>query len=670
MTELLRSGNESFDQRAAAVRFKNPDYYLPQLLLTTGLDATPAVNNKQEYVLGNRELPIWQKMPEIISSLEDNPWLILVSETGSGKTTQVPQALWEAGYHERGPIYVVENRVAIAVEVAKRVAAEMGKPIGDEIGYLTGPEKHNSPDAKLIFMTSGVFRTIIRDNPTLSGISAVLFDEVDERYLQMDIAMALAHKAREQNKQTRIVIMSATLNAPKYATHFGNTPIVEAKGRPYPVDVQWADRPINRYRIPEEAARTVGSIIRSTVDGDVLVFMPGKKEIDDTIGYLEQQKVTGVSLLPFHSELSPEERALVFSRDMGRKIIVSTNIAERGITFEGVTHVVDSGMVKMNEYDPQADTTMLVTVPCAQDSIIQRKGRAGRTQPGTYYPLLTQKEYQDRPVSTKPELQRASLRDVVLQIKSMGYSREGDPLSFLDAPDKPNWQVAKQQLRLLGALDNNNPGNLSKKGLQLAELGCDPREGAMLLEAANLECVSEAAIIAAIRVSRPLLYSPKQEQSLARAAHALFRGKQSESDLLVLLGVYQEAEKNNFNGRWCKDHYVSWQSLQEIRNAADQFRNRMKRLGYMINKIPAENIKVRQAICAGFRDKVYKYTGAGWYTQPDGLSTIKIGRESVVSGEWIVANEIIGIVKHTEYQTFTKTFISSATVIDKRWLES
>jgi len=600
------------------------------------------VEGKVEREIGNRELPIWEKMPEVIETLKNNDRLILVSETGSGKTTQVPQALWAAGFAEKGKIFVVENRVAVAVEIAKRVAEEMKVKIGQEVGYLTGPEKKSGRDSQIVFLTSGVFKNIIRDDPKMEQASVVLFDEFDERYLLSDISLALLEKAQNQGSHAKFALMSATLNAQKFSEHFGGAPIVEAKGRPYPVETHFASERTDPRQMPEKAAEMALSIHQGSQGGDILIFMPGKQEINATIDEMMKQKITGATILPLHGELSPQERHRIFEKQLGRKIIVSTNIAERGLTIDGVKYVIDSGLVRMNEYDPASDTTKLVVTSTAQDSLKQRQGRAGRTQPGECHFLITQDEFNRRPVSTKPEIMRTSLREVVLQIKAMGYSREGDPIRLIDAPEKQNWKTAKNQLRLLGALNPEDETKLSDFGQKLAELSCDPREGTIILRGCEMGCGREAATIAALRTSRRLFYRPQAEAEQANAAHKKFMTS-DQSDMINLLNVYEQAEKAGFSSEWCRSNYVSWLALREVKQNLSQILEQVRRLGYEVNKGKAEPATVGRAIAMGFPDKVFEYKGRGWYRNRETGDEALLGKESSVKGDLIVANELITI---------------------------
>lgn len=623
------------------------------------------VEREIEKEIGNRELPIWEKMSEIVETLRNNNRLILVSETGSGKTTQVPQALWAEGFAERGKIFVVENRVAVAVEIAKRVAKEMKVRVGQEVGYLTGPEKKSGRDSQIVFLTSGVFKNIIRDNPKMEQASVVLFDEFDERHLLSDIGLALVEKAQNQGSEVKFGLMSATLNAQKFSEHFGGVPIVEAKGRPYPVKTHYSSERVNPGRMPEKTAEIAVTIHQGHQEGDVLIFMPGKQEINATIEEMIKQKITNATILPLHSELPPRERHRIFEQQPGRKIIISTNIAERGLTIDGVRYVIDSGLVKMKEYDPAADATKLVVAATAQDSLRQRQGRAGRTQSGECYFLITQDEFNRRPASTKPEIMRTSLREIVLQIKAMGYSREGDPIRLIDSPEKQNWKTAKNQLRLLGALNPEDETKLSEFGQKLAELSCDPREGTMLLRGCETGCGREMAIIVAIRTSRRLFYRPQTEAEQADAAHKQFETS-NLSDLLNLLNVYEQAEKANFNSKWCRDNYVSWLALREIRQNYSQLIEQVKRLGYKANKgKPAPEVLCR-AIVKGFPDKIFESVGRGWYENKTTGDRALLGRESCVTGNLISVNELIIIQTKRGGEL---PLITLATKVEPEWVK-
>lgn len=618
--------------------------------------------------IGNRNLPIWEKMGEIVDCLRNGNRLILSSPTGSGKTTQIPQALFHAGFADQGKIYVVENRVVVAVETAKRVAHEMGVRIGQEVGFLTGPEKDSSEKTKIVFLTSGVFRQVLRRDPMLRSASVVLLDEFDERDLLTDLSASLIDKAQSLGSSIKFVLMSATLNAAKFSQHFDGAPIVEASGRMFPISVQFQAEPVPAWAKPEKAAELAADIHKSGSSGDILIFMSGKPEINEVIKHLQRLQVTGARILPLHGELSPHEREEIFKPCDSRKIIVSTNIAERGVTIDGVVHVIDSGLVRMQQYDANSDATLLPIVNCAQDSLRQRQGRAGRTQSGAYYPLLTQEEYDQRERSTAPEIQRTALRDVVLQIKAMGYSRADNPLRIIDYPEKQSWKKAKEQLRLLGALNTANETELSSFGEKLAELGCGARDAAMILHGSDVGCGAEAVTIAAIRMSRKMFYTPRDKEFEAQQAHAKFRTS-PECDLLNLLKAYEAARKANFEGSWCKDNFVSWQALREVRQNEEQLTKRALAAGCKLNHRPLANSDgICQAISRAFPDRVYISSGRGWYYAPFGDDERLLGKESTVGrtgAKLIVATELLTIQKRGGGSL---PLITSATVTKPEWL--
>ncbi len=584
-------------------------------------------------------------MEQLNEKLRDNKIVLLVSETGSGKTTQIPQNLIDQGYTKNGKkVIVLQNRVAVATEVAKRVADEMGVKVGKEVGFVTGPEKNASKDSQVVFMTAGVFRNMIRRDPTLSEVSVVLFDEFDERNLLMDIGVSLLEKSQEGGEcDTKFILMSATLNADKISGHFGGVPIIEAKGRPFPVEAHFQPTDVWEGDMATAAVEKVEQILTTSRNGHTLIFMPGKAEIEKVCKELRGRNLKGVEVVALYGEMPPDERQKAFAEYPGkRKIIVSTNIAERGVTFEGVTNVIDSGLARQKDYNPTNDTTKLGVIECAQDALIQRKGRAGRTAPGQYHALYSQEQFNRRPKETKAEILRTALREVVLQIKAMGYSREGDPLRFMDSPDKANWKAAKNQLRLMGALDPADETKLSEHGQQMAELGCDPRDGAMVLHGCELGVGEDAIIVAAIRTSRRLTNRPKGKEAEVDAVMAKYKIS-TQSDLPNLLALYRDAERNNFSYKWCRDNFVSPQALQEVRKNVDDFTRRAKQMNFETKNKTRSAEALGRAVLHGLPDKLYVREGGEWYRHGTTGERAQVARESAVHSEFIAASDVISI---------------------------
>lgn len=618
-------------------------FYPQTLNLPDGRFVGGPQNKENQY--GNRDLPIWRVMDDVLLNMDYAPGVVLSAQTGSGKSTQVPQAILREGMDlsDDRKIIVVQNRVAVAVELAKRVSEEMGVQVGDLVGFATGPEKLLKPSTKIAFVTNGVFARMVRHDPMLSSMHSVLFDEFDERELRMDIGASLVAKAQERGSNAKMMVMSATLNAPRVAEFFGGLPVVESQGRQYPINYHFAEKQIDPRDLPHAAAEKIAQIHTESDRGDVLVFMPGKQEIGQVIAELGRMKLQGIAPLPLHGELTPEERQRIFAQVQGRKVVVSTNIAERGLTINGIRHVVDSGLARMTDYDPRSDVTRLLVGEIAKDAIRQRAGRGGRTEEGDYHALFTKEQFDSRPDATKPEIQRSTLRDVVLQIKAMGYSREGEPLKIMDMPEKASWKSAKAQLRALGALDPQDETKLSEFGQKMAELPCDSRDAAMLLHSAEAGCTEEMLKIVAARMSRRLLYAPQDSRGEAAMAHDRLPHSQN-SDLISLMKVVQMAEQKGFAYAWAREHFISYPALQEVRENMRRLRDGLKSAGIKAEKREAivEDQKLCEVIAKGFPDKVYERYYGNVYRNPITGHEARLGRESrVVNAEKIVANELV-----------------------------
>jgi len=607
------------------------------------------VNEKGEQ-LRNRGLPIWDIMPEIVEKLKQNNRLIIKSETGSGKTTQIPQGLLEAGLAKTGTIRTTENRVVIARETGVRVSEELGMPVGKTVGYLTGQDKKISGETRLIYETTGVLQNVIQKNPLLKGIDVVMIDEFDERTLQQDLTIALIKKAQENGSSVKLILTSATGDLEGLKDHF-QCDHIEAKGRPFPVETIWAQEEIED--LYGSIADTISAIhSEKPADEDILVFLPGKGEIEQAIRATERLKLQGINLLPFHAELEKKDMHRVFEPADGRKIVFATDIAQRGLTL-GKLHVVDACLQKRMEYDPQKDCQSLVTKHISQSDSKQRAGRAGRVAPGTYYPMITAEQFSRLEKEIPPEILRVPLRSVILQIKAMGYSREEEALDFITSPLKENWKEAKNQLRLLGLLNPENETELNEKGKLVAELPCDPRDGVSLLKALEIGCEEDMAIITAIRMAtKNLLYRPRNEveQNQARSAHQQFSSNQS--DFLTLLKAYKQAKGKNY--QWFKDNYVSIRALREIENNLRTIQGVLRQIRHkqplnekkaLKNKEYSLEKKLLLAIYTGNKDKVFKRSGRNYYKEndPNDCTSYVLGRESGCNDGRVLANEIIGI---------------------------
>ena len=404
-----------------------------------------------------KSLPIWQIHDAIIGQLKAGNRLVLVAPTGSGKTTQVPQMLLDAGLAGGKKIIVLQPRRVAARTVAARVAWERQCPLGAEVGYQIRFDDQTSLGTKICFVTEGILLRWLQDDRTLADVGIILFDEFHERNLLSDVALALVKQLQQmQRPDLKMVVMSATLDAEPVADYLTPSdgppcPILISEGQSFPVEVRFLDSHDERP-VTEQAADVVERIVNSGSEGDILVFMPGMGEIAATINACRALHAQErLAFIPLHGELQPEEQDLAFAPNPLRKIVVATNVAETSVTIDGIRHVVDSGQARIARYDSERGIGTLFIEEISRASADQRKGRAGRTAPGTCHRLWTESGHLNRPERNTPEIQRSDLAEVVLLLHSL-HIRKAATFDWLDKPDPIAVERAETLLRTLGAL--------------------------------------------------------------------------------------------------------------------------------------------------------------------------------------------------------------------------
>ena len=568
----------------------------------------------------NSSLPIWQLHSPIVASLLSGNRLVLVAPTGSGKTTQVPQMLWEAGL-ARPPrsafsvpnstkIVVLQPRRVAARTVAARVAWERGCRLGEEVGYQIRFDDQTSLGTRICFVTEGILLRWLQDDPTLSDIGVVLFDEFHERNLLSDAALALVKRLqRTRRPDLKLAVMSATLDAEpvaEYLDHVGQpsqanearsvsarTPVLLSEGRCFPVETRFLESQDQRP-VTEQAADAVERIVNGADPGDILVFMPGMAEINSTIGAIRATRLNErVALIPLHGDLPPEDQDLAFQSNPLRKVIVATNVAETSVTIDGIRHVVDSGLARVARYDAERGISTLFLEEISRASAEQRKGRAGRTAPGTCYRLWTESGHLNRPERNTPEIQRSDLAEVVLLLHSLGIKRAAE-FDWLDKPDPQAVDRAEKLLRTLGALGDlriancelrapeeagalanresriaNRDSDLTPVGRQMLRLPMHPRYSRMLVEAAKRDCVPAAALCAALVSGRDLLVRLGRDDKHISETRELFEASQ-ESDFFTLMRAYQFAKNNHFNAEQCRRYGIHAQTARQVEQTFEQ----------------------------------------------------------------------------------------------------
>lgn len=519
-----------------------------------------------------KSLPIYKLKNELIQAVHDNQVLVVIGETGSGKTTQVTQYLAEAGYTTKGKIGCTQPRRVAAMSVAKRVAEEFGCRLGEEVGYSIRFEDCTSLETVIKYMTDGMLLREILVDENLSQYSVIMLDEAHERTIHTDVLFGLLKQLLKRRPDLRLIVTSATLDAEKFSGYFFNCNIFTIPGRTFPVEILYTKQPESYYL--DAALITVLQIHLTEPEGDILLFLTGQEEIDYACQCLfERMKGLGKNvpeliILPVYSALPSEMQSRIFepAPPGKRKVVVATNIAEASLTIDGIFYVIDPGFAKQNVYNPKLGLDSLVITPISQASAKQRAGRAGRTGPGKCYRLYTESAFHNEmPPTSIPEIQRINLGTTTLTMKAMGIN---DLLSFdfMDPPSPQALVSAMQQLYSLGALDEE--GLLTKLGRKMAEFPLDPPLSKMLLASVDLGCSDEILTIIAMIQTGNIFYRPREKQAQSDQKRAKFF--QPEGDHLTLLAVYEAWKAKNFSGPWCFENFVQSRSLRRAQDVRKQ----------------------------------------------------------------------------------------------------
>ncbi len=555
------------------------------------------------------ELPILRYANEIKEIITTNETAIIVGETGSGKTTQIPLMLREVLPSDAKIAITQPRRVAVR-SVARYVAENVGCCIGEEVGYQVRFEDHTTEGTRINFMTDGIFLRKIQEDPLLRDYSAVMVDEAHERNLNIDFTLGLLKRLQKKRAEAglpsiRIIVTSATLEKEKFARYFGESPMIEVPGRLHPVDIHYEKECVHNYT--EAAAEKIKTIVEQNKEGDVLIFMPSWEEIDKTIKEIERMNLQGITVLSLHGDMSPEDQDKIFEKVNGRKIIVSTNIAETSVTVPGIRHVIDSGFIKQIEFDPSTGIETLAARPHAKSGCVQRAGRAGRTAPGECWRLYTENDFNSRQEFQTPEIQRSSLAHVVLMMKKISIE-DVKSFEFIDPPEVKALEQAIETLKTLGALDEDE--RITNIGETMAELPLEPHIARMIIEADKYKCVETICTIASFLGVRSVFVRPKGKEYEADFVHNLF--KVPGSDFITLLKVWQEYEANDFRDSWARNNFLNSKVLNEVRQVRYQLFRALRRNGIRTSESQDPEI-IGKSIAAGLIENLMEYNSRYTY---------------------------------------------------------
>ncbi len=609
-------------------------------------------------------LPIWEIHTDILRTLQVGNRLVLVAPTGSGKTTQVPQMLLDAGIAGDKMIVVLQPRRVAARTVATRVASERASQLGAEVGYRIRFDDQTSVGTRIGFVTEGILLRWLQEDRMLSNIGVVVFDEFHERNLLSDVALALVKNLQQtQRPDLVMLVMSATLDAEPVAKYLGECPILISGGQSYPVAVDYLTQSDPRA-ITAQAAEAIERILNSEALGDILVFMPGRSEINGTLDALRGLKTHElVACIPLHGELEPQEQDHAFAPNPLRKIIVATNVAETSITIDGIRHVVDSGVARVARYDPERGIGTLLLEPISRASADQRKGRAGRTAPGSCHRLWTVIGHQAREERNTPEIQRCDLAEVVLLLHSLGI-REAATFDWLDRPDPQAVERAERLLTMLGALDQ---AELTRIGRQMLRLPMHPRYSRMLIEASQRGCVPDAALCAALVSGRDLLARVDRDDAQTQAAREMFEVS-GDSDFITLMRAYNFAHANRFSVDRCRSHGINAQVARQVEQTCQQILQALhqQRL-YDRERPPTRPVKneesLRRCLMAGFVDQLAKRRASG---QP--ACDLTEQRQGQLVRESVVQAAPFFVAVNLRETPSRQTLLSLATAVQPEWI--
>ncbi|EXJ74503.1 adenosinetriphosphatase [Cladophialophora psammophila CBS 110553] len=618
-----------------------------------------------------KSLPIYQFRDQIIQAVKDHQVLIIVGETGSGKTTQLPQYLHEAGFTKGGmKIGCTQPRRVAAMSVAARVAEEMGKRLGNEVGYAIRFEDNTSEKTVLKYMTDGMLLRELLTDPELSQYSALMIDEAHERTVSTDIACGLLKDIARARPDLKLLISSATMDARKFQKYFDDAPIFNIPGRRYAVDVHYTAQPEANYLAA--AITTVFQIHITQGAGDILVFLTGQEEIEAMEASLQEtarklgSKIKEMVICPIYANLPTDLQAKIFEPTPpgARKVVLATNIAETSLTIDGIVYVIDPGFVKENQYNPRTGMESLVVVPCSRASAGQRAGRAGRVGPGKCFRLYTAQAYKNElDENTTPEIQRTNLSGVILLLKSLGINDLLD-FDFMDPPSTDTIVRAVEQLYALGAL--NNAGELTKIGRQMAEFPTDPMLARAILAADKYGCVEEVlSIIAMLGEASALFFRPKDKKIHADSARARFTNKDG-GDHLSLLNIFNEWVDSDYSYVWAKENFLQQRSLTRARDVRDQLARLCDRVEVDASKTSggASNIEpIQKAITAGFFPHSARL-------QRDGQSyrTVKNGQVVYIHPSSVLIESRPKWVIYHELVLTSKEYMRSCMPLKPEWL--
>lgn len=633
-----------------------------------------------EIMAKRKTLPVWEAMSDFQRLLEEFQVIILVGETGSGKTTQIPQFVLQMA-PDNGIACTQPRRVA-AMSVAERVANECDVRLGDEIGFSIRFENCTSSKTLLRYMTDGMLLREATIDPLLSKYSVIILDEAHERTLSTDILFGLMKELLPKREDLKLIVMSATLDARKFQRYFNNAPLMNIPGRLFPVEIFYTQEPERDYI--DAAIRTVLQIHQYEEPGDILLFLTGEDEIETACNRISlevstlqsQKKATPIMCVPLYSTLPPHMQQKIFAPAPagGRKVVVSTNIAETSITIDGVVYVVDPGFSKQKVFNPRVRVESLLVSPISQASANQRAGRAGRTQAGKCFRMYTEHAFKNDLIpATYPEILRSNLGTVVLQLKKLGI----DDLVHFDFMDPPAPETLMRALELLNYLEClDDEGNLTAKGTQMSEFPLDPQLSRMIVSGGQKHsCTNEMCTIAALLSVPPIFIRPRDKAKESKDAKMQFNHQDGDHQTFMnAFNAYITSAGSSDQDKksWCQWNFLSFRALASAENVRRQLVQLCQRTHIkMVSPQDADphategsygyGIAVRKAMLDGFFMQVAHKDVRGDYTTCKDNQSVAAHPSNWMDGqsEWMIYNDFV---------LTTRNWVRTCTRVEADWL--
>lgn len=629
------------------------------------------------------DLPILEHKDEIIEAIKKNRVIILAGETGSGKTTQIPKLCIEAGRGTRGMIGHTQPRRIAARSVAQRISDELGLRLGEQVGFKVRFSDHTAAGTVIKLMTDGVLLSEMLRDKMLDDYDTIIIDEAHERSLNIDFLLGCLKRLSQRRPELRIIITSATIDPKRFSDFFGRCPIIEVSGRTYPVEVRYEPlmteiagedgKPEIITRDQESAILDAVKELAAIDTGDILVFLSGEREINDTADFLKGAKLRDTEILPLYARLSADEQNRIFRPHAGRRIVLSTNVAETSLTVPGIKYVIDPGFVRISRYSARTKVQNLPIEPVSQASANQRKGRCGRTCPGICIRLYSEEDFNSRPAFTDPEILRTNLASVILQMSIMRLGSI-ETFPFIDAPNSRQVSDGNRLLEELQAVsgrvklqDGSSVPRITRLGHQIAMLPVDPRLARIIVSGAELGALSELIIIvSALSVQDPR-ERPLNRQEAADEKHSRF--KDERSDFMSILNLWNylkkiqgELSRSQFS-RTLKREFISYMRAREWQDLCSQLSDAAESLGLKANEKPADYISIHMALASGYLDHLGKLSVDGADYQGARNSRFVISKVSSLRKKhpkWVLAAELVET---------TRLFARNVADIQVEWIE-